>query len=246
MLQILEEIYTQRKVYDRAGKAYPLHSETPADQIEFLTVLLERIDAWRCLEIGLAYGISSLAICNFISSFPDRVFYSVDPYQSDWHDIGLRNLEAVGFSEFVRFFREPSSAVLPRLQSEGVVLDFVYIDSSKVFDVIQTDVFYCTRMLRKGGVLVLDDCGFPGLRKLARYLAKMPHWNVVGCHGSSSLTWKRDLANAAARLVPGKLAQMIVSPQLLDPWVEASVNGRCIAFEKVSEDERRWDWFADF
>ena len=58
--------------------------------------------------------------------------YSIDPDQIKWRDIGLKNIDDAGFSPFVRFFREPSAKVLSRLQDEAVVLDFVYIGSTKI------------------------------------------------------------------------------------------------------------------
>jgi predicted O-methyltransferase YrrM len=243
---LLEEIFSTRTVYDKNGNVYPLHSETPIDQIEFLISLLKQIEARRCLEIGLAYGISTLATCDAISGFGDRVMYSIDPDQIKWRDIGLKNIDDAGFSPFVRFFREPSAKVLSRLQDEAVVLDFVYIDSTKIFDILHTDVFYCTNLLRKGGLLVLDDCGIPGPHKLARYLLKMPHWRIYASHGAGTLNWKRRLAASAAKLMPGGIRTKLLSPALSDPETERRINGRCIAFQKLSEDERRWDWFADF
>src|ERR1700758_3994809 len=99
---LLEEIFSTRTVYDKDGNAYPLHSETPIDQIEFLISLLKQIGARRCLEIGLAYGISTIATCDAISGFGDRVMYSIDPDQIKWRDIGLKNIDDAGFSPFVR------------------------------------------------------------------------------------------------------------------------------------------------
>ena len=227
---LIEEIFSTHMVYDKDGNAYPLHSETPTEQIEFLISLLKQIEARRCLEIGLAYGISTLATCDAISGFGDRVMYSIDPYQIDWHDIGLKNIDDAGFSPFVRFFREPSAKVLSRLQDEAVVLDFVYIDSTKIFDTLLTDVFYFTKLLRRGGLLVLDDCGLPGPHKLARCLLKMPHWRIYASHGAGALSWKWRLATSAARLLPRGVRTKLLSPALSDPGAEQRINGRCVAF----------------
>ena len=38
---LLEEIFSTRTVYDKDGNVYPLHSETPIDQIKFLISLLK-------------------------------------------------------------------------------------------------------------------------------------------------------------------------------------------------------------
>ena len=51
---------------------------------------------------------------------------------------------------------------------------------------------------------------------------------------------------SAAKLMPGGIRTQLRSPALSDPGTERRINGRYIAFQKLSEDERRWDWFADF
>ena len=67
MNKILEEILEKRVVVDSKGKEYPLHSHTLPGQGEFLRQLVTQVDANVCVEVGLAYGISSLYIAEAIS-----------------------------------------------------------------------------------------------------------------------------------------------------------------------------------
>src|SRR5687768_8657827 len=55
------------------------------------------------LEIGLAYGVSTLFICDAIQSLPSPgVHIVLDPFQhGKWQGIGLRNIAEAGFESIV-------------------------------------------------------------------------------------------------------------------------------------------------
>ena len=103
MLPLAQEIFQSGKVRDLDNQEYPLHSETKQAQCEFLQSLIQEINASVCLEVGLAYGVSSLFIGEAISHQPNRRFISIDPLQQEWQDIGLLNLKRAGFEDFLEF-----------------------------------------------------------------------------------------------------------------------------------------------
>ena len=118
MSKLARELLEARAVVTRDGRSIPLHSETTVAQCEFLTGLIRDIDAKVCLEVGLAFGISSLFICDEIAKKPGATFISIDPF--NWHDyIGLYNLERAGFKDLVRFHGDYSGNVLPKLLEGG-------------------------------------------------------------------------------------------------------------------------------
>lgn len=244
MNKITEEILGKRKVTDAEGKEYPLHSETPLAQNQFLGKLIAEIDASVCVEIGLAYGISSLFIAEAIAAKKNPRLVSIDPYQSAWQEIGLLNLKRAGYREFVEFHREPSHAVLPRLLAAGERIDFAYVDTSKVFDVLLVDAYYLTRLLRVGGIVAFDDCMQPGLRKLVRFMTRWPHLTVAGKHNVYHSSLKRRTLSRLMQMVPQK--EKIFSDLRLVLDEELGTNANCVAFQKTAEDERPWDWFCDF
>ena len=244
MNKIAEKIFNSGKVVDERGVEYDIHSNTSLEQCEYLQSLVEEIDAARCLEVGLAYGMSSLFICEAIQEKQDSVFYSIDPQQDWWKDIGLKNLMDSGCSKFLKFHRDYSHTILPELLAKDTELDFAYVDTTKVFDVVLVDIYYLIRMLRTGGILVLDDCDFPGLNKLARYLSKMPNLEVHSLHGSYQCSRIRRLFARLLKKIP--FADSIFSDKALYSDCSLGVNARCIAFRKLSNDERRWDWNVSF
>jgi predicted O-methyltransferase YrrM len=240
MSHLLTQILQSGKVKDASGKLYDLHSHTSTEQCVFLTNLVNEIDAERCLEVGLAYGISSLAICGAISKKADPLLLSIDPQQHWWKDIGLKNLADAGYGRFVRFFRERSDEVLPRLAAEGTVLDFAYVDTTKIFDQVLVDSYYILKMLRIGGLLVLDDCSCPGVDRVARCISRMPHLELHAMFGAVRKSAPKRLVSRALNLLPKR--RVLFSDRILNPDLAA----QCIAFRKTGGDERRWDWYPDF
>ena len=164
MNKLLEEILSTNQVRDENDNLHPLHSHTRRAQCEFLQKLVEEVKPSLSLEVGLAYGISTLAILESLAknNKPFRHIV-IDPMQGDWGNIGLLNIERAGFLEKVSFERKFSDQVIPKLYYENYQIQFAYIDSTKVLDVLMTDVYFINKILDVGGILVLDDCGFPEL-----------------------------------------------------------------------------------
>jgi predicted O-methyltransferase YrrM len=244
MLPLIEEIVKRRAVEDDQGNWIPLHSETDPRQCEFLQRMLQKSDAFTCIEIGLAFGISSLHICEFLAGRSPHRFISIDPYQSRWKDIGLLNLKRCGFDKFTEFHRDFSLNVLPKLLASGLKVDFAYVDTSKVFDVVLSDAIYLSRLLKVGGLLVFDDCNWPGVKRVVRYLSKWPHLQVVARHGEFTTNRKRRLFSSLSQIVPRR--EHIFRDDILLLDEECGVNATCLAFEKLNEDPREWDWHVAF
>jgi predicted O-methyltransferase YrrM len=241
---VAERLLRTRKVVDNDGNELPLHSFTPMEQGEYLQSLVRATSARVTLEVGFAYGISTLFICEALKHQGALRHYVIDPYQHDWKNIGIRNVDEAGYANLVEFFPEQSYEVLPRLLRDGVKIDFAYIDTTKVFDHVLVDCFFVFRLLRAGGLFVLDDCTFPGLRKLARMLSQDP---AIRVHSSFGAAPSRRSLRIGGKIL-GRLpkSRQVFSSRLIATDEELGVNAHCIAFEKVSDDNRNWDWFCDF
>jgi predicted O-methyltransferase YrrM len=242
--EFLNNILTTGKIEDAAGNVLDLHSHTSREQCAFIQTILKQTDARRCLEVGLAYGISSLAICEIIHEKDDATLYSIDPQQDWWQDIGLNNITQAGYGDILQFQREYSSVALPRLAAADTSLDFAYVDTTKLFDVVLIDAMYILKMLKVGGVLVLDDCAWPGINRVARFIAKMPHVKTRGCFNNRRPGWKETIISKIANIIPRR--EIIFTDRILNSRLPFGADVQCIAFEKISEDNRNWDWFANF
>src|SRR6185437_10998418 len=180
MTQVIDDIFQKGQVVDEQGNIHSLHSHTSREQCLFLQGLIREIAPESCIEIGLAYGISTLFMLEGLTGNGKPFTYTVmDPFQKEhWNDIGLTNIQRMGYREKVRFLPKFSDQVLPQLYNEGHRIQFAYVDSTKVFDVLMVDVYFLAKMLDIGGLIVLDDCGFPGIRALARFITQHPSFEV--------------------------------------------------------------------
>jgi len=239
----LESLIARGEVTDSEGQSLPLHSNTSLAQCRFLQGLVRQVDATTCLEIGLAYGVSSLAICEVISGKDGARLISIDPLQQPaWHGVGLLNLDRAGFGNLVEFHEVPSFQVLPSLLERNRRIQFAYVDSVKVFDTLLVDAFYLIKLLDIGGILVFDDCDWPGVRKLARYLTAMPHLEIAATFNGAPVSRSRRIASALVSRIPG--ARKLFDYELVLPNNSLGIAASCVAFRKISEDVREWDWFS--
>jgi predicted O-methyltransferase YrrM len=130
----------------------PLHSNIPEDEGKSLQALVSSVAPMTSLEVGLAYGVSALFICDALK--PGARHICIDPNQQggpwgdEWQGIGLANLHRAGYTGMIDFRAEPSFLALPTLVRDGTKLDFAFIDGLHTFDYALTDFFFVDRMLR--------------------------------------------------------------------------------------------------
>jgi predicted O-methyltransferase YrrM len=77
----------------------------------------------------------------------------------------------------VRFLVGGSQDVLPALDETGT--DLVLVDGQHAFPVPFLDWYYAARLLRAGGVLVVDDTQLWTGRVLRQFLVRQPGWQLL-------------------------------------------------------------------
>jgi predicted O-methyltransferase YrrM len=151
-----------------------------AGEGEALARWVLRENATRTIEIGLAYGVSALHICRALveSGAPDIRHVVLDPFQAGFADCGLQVLEEAGVRSLVEFYAEMSQIALPKFLKEQRRFDFAFLDGNHRFDSVFVDLFYLGRLLRKGGVILLDDYELPGIRRAVSFYVTNLNWRV--------------------------------------------------------------------
>jgi predicted O-methyltransferase YrrM len=155
-------------------------SITPSEG-EALREWVVREKATRTLEVGLAYGISALYICEGLASLggPGARHVVLDPFQERrFANCGLQALDEAGVSALVEHHAEMSQIALPAFLKEGRLFDFAFVDGNHRFDSVFLDLFYLGRLLRKGGIVALDDYGLPGIRRAVSFFLTNLGWTV--------------------------------------------------------------------
>jgi predicted O-methyltransferase YrrM len=215
-------------------------------------LLLQRIVAdirpMTTLEVGMAYGVSTLFLCDALqrTSGGRAVHYALDPFQSTlWRGIGRRHVVEAGYESMVRVIEERSEFALPDLLRTGVHLDFALIDGWHTFDQVMLEFYYVNRMLNVGGVVAFDDAARPGINRVIRYAMNYDAYRVYGGQTfANGISWKGHVRRAL-RSIPR--VRRIVRRDLLQPDWELGIRGTCIALQKVREDSGRSSrWYRDF
>lgn len=249
MNNILRNILDKKEVENAKGQKFPLHSHTDEQQGLLLQKIIKDVKPRVSLEIGLAYGISSLFILEELKQIPQSKHIIIEPFPDVyWEDIGLYNIRNAGFIDMVEFYKDFSFNVLPKLYLQGQKIQFAYLDTTKVFDIVLTDTFFISKMLDIGGVFVLDDVGFPGIRKIARFYSQHPAYEIVLQYKPDKETLKkrlyRKLAKGLIHLLPYK--NKIMNDVYLGNDEDLGINYHAVGFRKIKEDDRNWDWSAVF
>ncbi len=138
-------------------------------------------NASHTIEIGLAFGFSALYICEglLLNGNPDPRHVTLDPWQSSaYANRGLETLEEAGVNLLVEFHGEKSQLALPQFLKEGRQFDLAFVDGNHRFDAVFVDLYYLGHLVRKGGIIILDDYNLPGIKRAASFFVNNLGWRI--------------------------------------------------------------------
>jgi predicted O-methyltransferase YrrM len=247
MHSILERIYATGTVTDGTATYSALNplSRRPTHidrtEGELLQTLVADVRPVTTLEVGMAYGVSTLFICDALAALGSSATHiAIDPFQSEqWHRVGLRNLEAAGYAGILRFFEEPSEYCLPRLAQDGTTIQLAFIDGRHTFDQCTLEFYYIDRMLPVGGVVVFDDVTWPAIRRAVRYVLSRGMYEVIR-HTGASQTRATLRGRARRTLARLELARRVLNRDwLIRDW-DLGIAGSCVAVRKVRPEDPQY------
>lgn len=248
MNPILRELIETGRAVSAAGRAVEIHSGISPAEGAVLQELVRAVKPTKSLEVGLAYGMSALYICDALELTADTRHTIIDPNQHDgpwghaWDDIGLYNLKRAGYEEIIEFLALPSHTALPGLESEHRTIDFAFVDGWHTFDFTLVDFFYIDRMLRVGGIVVFDDANWPSVRKVCRYIVTNRAYSVVPTAAGPPTSWRRRLLGG----VLGYLPRALLKPEVVESDAMLGLHGSMIAFRKDADDRRSFSFHRPF
>ena len=152
-----------------------------AGEGESLREWVLREKATKTIEIGLAYGVSALYICEGLlqGGDPDARHVVIDPFQArGFANCGLQVLDEAGVLQLVEYHDESSQILLPVFLKEQRQFDFAFVDGNHRFDSVFLDLFYLGRLLRKGGIIALDDFNLPGIKRAVSFFLNNLGWTI--------------------------------------------------------------------
>ena len=201
--EVLGSILTTRRVVHADGMSSQLHSETSGEECSAMYQFLKENPPECAIEIGMAYGVSSLAILTALEENNRGNLISVDPYPSGFDHVRLSALLAIdnaGLSHRHTHVHAASELALPQLINDGVRPDFVYIDGHHGFDHAFIDFFFADKMLPIGGTITFDDSQWRSVHRVIRYLLKHRHYEELNVGLQKSFASANLINNAYKRI----------------------------------------------
>lgn len=243
---------TVDQLFSKADQAF-LFSAVSREEGEFLKSLAARPGVRNTLEVGCANGISSIFICAGLAGKPDPHHIAIDPCQTSmFQGRGVTNVHNAGF-DFLELIEGGSEEVLPRLMADGKQFDMGLIDGLHTADQTMLDFYFMDRLIRPGGIIVIDDVGMPAVNKIARYVATYGNYKLIGTCGRGF--FRRKLLNMSKQLLAAVLwpVRKLAGEAIMREFWDISVvhpehiwtldNCTMAAFEKTKEQTRDTQWY---
>jgi predicted O-methyltransferase YrrM len=146
------------------GQLHPIDQVTKisASQGMWLYDFCVSLKPKSTVEIGMAYGYSTLYFLAAIARNKAGHHTAIDPFQSSyWHGIGLAHANAhapttttdPGF----RFIEDRSDRVATDLARSNATFDLIFIDGNHRFDDVLVDFYLYAPLCAMGGHIIFDD-----------------------------------------------------------------------------------------
>lgn len=171
----LASIYKSEPQMGRDGRRYEVDSATRISIQEGLCLyhLCREAKAQLTMEVGCAYGFSTLYFLAAHATNPTATHVAIDPVENSlWHGIGFHKVKEVAMQERFRLIEEPSFAGIPLLVREGLRFDVIFIDGSHFFENAPLDFTVSANVCKREGLIVLDDMWMPSIRKVVSFIRR--------------------------------------------------------------------------
>jgi predicted O-methyltransferase YrrM len=240
----LEQVNRTGMVLAPNGQACPIDSHVSVEEGSFLQKVIRDTHPAISLEIGIAFGISTMFICEALREVGSQKHIAIDPgplYRPgtdalDRCGLGLLNIERCGYRGLVDFHEAPSELALPELLKRGQRIDFAFVDGWHTFDHCLVDLFYINRLLNPGGVVAFHDARMASIRRVIRYVANYPAYRVYGAATPSRPAFASRRQGVERMIAFGLHLGRALLPRR--PTV--------VALQKLAPDDRTWTWYRRF
>ena len=137
-------------------------------EADFIFQFVREKNLSHTLETGFAFARSAAHIIAATGS----THTVIDPFQYNYKNMGISNIEKLGLSEKLIFEPDFSHNVLPRLVKENKTFDFIFIDGDHKFDGIFIDFYYSNLLLEIGGFVMFHDTWMRSTRLVEKYIRR--------------------------------------------------------------------------
>ena len=132
------------------------------------------------IEIGFAYGFSTVWLLEALAATGAERHVAIDPYEKDvWRGVGLKQAELLDSGVAAEWICDSSVFALPDLIRRGHKADFIFIDSQHIFDEMLVEFYFADKLLTVGGLVAFDDMWMPAIRSVTNFVLRNRRYEVV-------------------------------------------------------------------
>jgi hypothetical protein len=173
---VLSSMYDRRPQLGTGGRFYPIDEFTQISPQKGMWIyrLVRDTKPENTLEIGLAFGFSTVYFLAAIESNGKGHHFALDPYQDClWNGVGLTrekvlNVKPGTFS----FSYEGSIQGLARFAREQRRFGVIFIDGNHRFDDVLIDFSLSSFLCEPGGHIILDDLQMPSIQRVVSFIRR--------------------------------------------------------------------------
>lgn len=184
---------TDAKIGNDGQEYRPAGTSVQLNEALELQRLVMESRACQTLEIGLALGASAVAISEVLEQQGAKALHVVlDPFQSQFGDVGLRELDRLGLQYRVEFLPLFSYDFLHDCSKQGRRFDLIFNDGGHSIGNKVTDAFLADLCLNPGGILAFHDAFKFSVSAAVKYLVRERSYDVINLIPDSHLKrWLR-------------------------------------------------------
>ena len=251
MHPLLHHIFTTGTTELPDGTPAPLTSAISREECALVERMIALCGAVTAVEVGMAFGISTLCIADALqrnaAPAPARLV-TIDSHQSSgWHGAGMHLIRRAGLDRVVELIEQSSQLALPRLVENGERFGFALIDGWHTFDHTLVDFFFVDTLLTTGGIVVIDDTGYPAIHSVVRFILANRDYEVVDSADSHDDVRFSLRARRALKRMIRPLARTDRDPSRANERrFQRIARSEMVALRKRGDDTRRFDHFERF
>lgn len=193
---------------------YPERSLCRSIDRMLLYHLVRSLKPEHVVEVGTYFAAGSEVLARALWENGRGVLHTIDPYGA------IRGPSLIGrwdqaLQDRVRFYPWNSMEFFQHLGERGISPELVFIDGNHDFEFALFDLEAAARLMRPGGVIVMDDCNQSGPLWASKvFLERRPGWSEIG--NCLQVTESSDPFGAVPTLFPdSKFLLLRSSPEVI-------------------------------
>jgi predicted O-methyltransferase YrrM len=135
--------------------------------------LVRKVKPKRTLEVGFAYGVSTMYFLAALQANGFGSHIAIDPFElQEWKGIGLMKVKEVKMEDSFEFIPERSHPALAKLADKKLTFDVMFIDGAHLYDIAFADFVLADALCPKQGYILLHDTWMGSVQRIISFIEK--------------------------------------------------------------------------